>query len=122
MSRRMERVNATLKRELGLLIHEALADPRIAPLTSVTDVDTSPDLTTAKVSVSVMGTDEERSATLTALESAAGFLRHSVEDKVRMRHVPRLSFKLDTRLGKTAEMMAFMDEIAREDVMRRRAE
>jgi ribosome-binding factor A len=115
----MERVNATLRRELGSLISESLADPRIARMTSVTDVKTSEDLATAMVSVSVMGTDEERTKTLIALESAAGYLRRSVEDRIRMRHVPRLVFKLDTRMQQTAEMLAYMDEIERQDRKRR---
>ena len=119
MSRRMERVNATLQRELGVLIIESLADPRIAMMTSVIDVDTSHDLATAIVSVSVMGTDEERANTLAALESAAGYLRRSVEDRIKMRHVPRLIFKLDTRIQKAAEMLAYMDEIERQDRKRR---
>lgn len=119
MSRRMERVNATLRRELGSLITESLADPRIATMTSVTNVDTSQDLATATVSVSVMGTDEERAATLAALESAAGYLRRSVEDRIKMRHVPRLVFKLDTRIQKAAEMFAYMDEVERQDRKRR---
>ena len=119
MSRRMERVNATLRRELGSLITESLADPRIVTMTSVTGVDTSEDLATATVSVSVMGTDEERTATMAALESAAGYLRRSVEDRVRMRHVPRLIFKLDTRIQKAADMLSYMDEIERQDRKRR---
>lgn len=120
MSRRLERVNATLRREIGSLISGSLADPRIATMTSVTDVETSQDLATAMVSVSVMGTDEEKAATLAALESAAGYLRRSVEDRVRMRHVPRLVFKLDTRIQKAAEMLALMDQIEREDRKRHR--
>jgi len=115
MNRKMERVNATLRREIGVLITESLADPRIATMTSVTLVDTSPDLAVATVSVSVMGTDEERKATLVALESAAGYIRHGVQDRVRMRHVPRLQFKLDTRMEKTAQMLAFLDEVIEQD-------
>jgi ribosome-binding factor A len=115
----MDRVNATLRRELGVLINESLADPRIATMTSVLDVDTSPDLATATVSVSVMGTDDERKKTLAALESAAGYLRRSVEDRIKMRHVPRLIFKLDVRIQRAAEMLAFMDEVERQDRKRR---
>jgi ribosome-binding factor A len=119
MAHRIERVNATLRRELGTLINESLRDPRIATMTSVTEVRTSPDLASATVSVSVMGSDEERSATLAALESASGFLRREIEGRIKMRHVPRLAFKLDTRMQKTAEMLAYMDEVGREDRQRR---
>jgi ribosome-binding factor A len=119
MAHRIERINATLQRELGTLINEVLADPRIATMTSVTEVRTSLDLASATVSVSVMGTDEERTATLAALESAAGFLRREVEGRIKTRHVPRLVFRLDTRMQKTAVMLAFMDEVGRQDRKRR---
>lgn len=115
MNRKMERVNATLRREIGVLISESLSDPRIVMMTSVTSVETTIDLATATVSVSVMGTDEERTSTLAALESAAGYIRREVEGRVRMRHVPRLQFRLDTRMEKTAQMLAFLDEVTKQD-------
>ena len=75
MSRRIERVNVTLRRELGGLVGKVIADPRLAPVTSITRVECSPDLGSARVYVSVMGGEEESERSIEALRSAAGLLR-----------------------------------------------
>ena len=58
---RMRRVNEVIREVLGDAIATDLKDPRIGFVT-VTDVDTSPDLRTARVYVSVLGTEAEREA------------------------------------------------------------
>jgi len=55
--KRADRVNALLQRELGTLISEELSDPRIA-FTTVTSVEVTDDLRSARVFVSVLGDDE----------------------------------------------------------------
>ena len=55
MDRRGGRVNHTIQRELGILIAEELNDPRLSPMTSVTNVDVNRDLSIAKVYVTVLG-------------------------------------------------------------------
>ena len=60
MTRRGERVNHTIQRELGVLI-EGLSDPRLSKVISVTAVEVNRDLSVAKVYVSVLGTDMDLS-------------------------------------------------------------
>lgn len=115
MTRRNERVNHTLQRELGALIAGELKDPRLPKLTSVTAVVCSGDLREARVSVSVLGTAEARAQALAALESAAGMLRHALAGRVRMRHIPRLHFRTDTTIEKASGMLQLMDQVAAED-------
>ena len=122
MNRRMERVNFTLRRELGALISEELSDPRLGAMTSVTRVETSPDLATAKVHVTVLGDAQQQLLALEALRSAAGYLRASLDRRVRMRHIPRFSFALDTAIQSGAEMLDLMDRVAAEDRERPRNE
>ena len=55
--KRADRVNALLQRELGTLISEELRDPRIA-FTTVTSVEITDDLRSARVYVSVLGDDD----------------------------------------------------------------
>lgn len=112
MTHRMERVNATLQRELGHLITEKLVDPRIATLTSVTAVHTSRDLAVATVYVSVLGTDAERTETLEALEAASQKLRHVVRDRIRMRAIPRLRFRIDDTFDRTQPVLDLIDQVA----------
>ena len=95
MSRRLERVNGLLRQEIGAIVSSEVSDPRLGSRVSVTEVDCSPDLRRAKVYVSVMGAREDKSASLEALNSAAGFVHRSLRDRVRLRTVPSLEFHLD---------------------------
>ena len=115
MNRRIGRINVTLRRELGRLVRTAIADPRLAPITSITRVECSPDMSAARVYVSVMSGEEEREESMEALRSAAGLLRRRLRDRVLMRRLPRLVFLPDPALAEGAEMLALMDRISEED-------
>ena len=82
---------------------------------SITRVETSRDLGFAKVYVSVLGTDQEKSDTLRALGSAAGFIHRSIRPNLRMRSVPHLAFYLDEAIERGAEMVAFIDKVIERD-------
>ena len=64
------RINAEVQKELANLIRSEIKDPRIAPMTCVTDVEVAPDLKTCKVWISTLGDDEAREATLKGLKNA----------------------------------------------------
>ena len=115
MSHRIERVNALLRQEIGSVIADELKDPRISSIVSVTRVETSRDLSFAKVYVSVLGNDQEKANTLRALDSAAGFIHRTIRPNLRMRSVPRLAFRLDEAIERGAEMLAFIDEVIERD-------
>ena len=95
MSRRLERINGLLRQEISAIVSSDLSDPRLGSLISVTEVDCSPDLGSAKVYVSVLGGQKEKSASLEALKSAAGFVHRNLRGRVRLRTVPSLEFRLD---------------------------
>lgn len=90
----MRRVNESIKEILGDAITTELKDPRIGFVT-VTDVDTSADLRTARVYVSVLGTEEERERSLTGLRSSHGFLQGKIASSMRMKRTPTLTFEYD---------------------------
>ncbi|MBT3941645.1 MAG: 30S ribosome-binding factor RbfA [Chloroflexi bacterium] len=115
MNRRNGRISFTLQRELGQLIDESISDPRLAPMTSVTRVECTPDFATAHIYVSVLGEPEIRQGSLEALESASGFLRREINNRIHIRHVPRLVFHLDETLAEGADMLKRMNEVARQD-------
>ena len=75
----MRRINEVLREVIGAAITE-LSDPRIGFVT-VTSVETSPDLRAAKVHVSVLGSEEEREATMAGLRLLAW--RPAGEDRRR---------------------------------------
>lgn len=94
MSRRSLQVGELLREELTDIIRREVNDPRLG-FWSIVRVEVSPDIRTARVHISVLGTDEERTNTLEALDSANGFIRHHLKPRLRMRHIPELEFVED---------------------------
>lgn len=116
MSRRTERVSNLIRNTLGQLMLAKMADPRIDPArTSITRVEMPEDLLTARVYVSVMGTEPEQRRTLQALRHAAGHLQELVGRQISLRNTPLLNFVLDTQFKKTIQTLGLiqqaMDEI-----------
>ncbi len=95
----MRRVNEAVREVVSARLAEGLRDPRIGFVT-VTSVDTSLDLRQARVYVSVLGTDDERAATLAGLESAHGVLQRAVARELRMKHTPTLEFVFDESIDR----------------------
>lgn len=91
---RPSRVGEQIKKELGQIIGQELKDPRIGFVT-VTGVDVTGDLQQAAIYISVLGDADSREDTLTALEKAKGFIRSEIGKRIRLRHTPELSFKVD---------------------------
>ena len=117
MTRRGERVNHTIQRALGVLI-EGLNDPRLSPVISVTAVEVNRDLSVAKVYVSVLGTDMERSDAIDGLRSAANRLRMEVSNRIVIRTMPKLSFFSDDTLKTGADIDQLIDRVIAQDSRR----
>jgi ribosome-binding factor A len=94
MTQRMRRVNELMREVIGSTIATELEDPRIGFVT-VTSVDTSPDLRTAKVYVSVLGGEAEREDTLAGLRSSHGVLQSAIARQTRIKRTPTLTFHYD---------------------------
>jgi ribosome-binding factor A len=106
---RMRRINEVLREVIGSAITTDLKDPRIGFVT-VTSVETSPDLRAAKVFVSVLGSAEEREATLVGLRSSHGVLQSRIARETRMRRTPTLSFHYDDTIEKGMRISRLLDE------------
>ena len=108
-SARMRRVNEAIREVLGDAIATELKDPRIGFVT-VTEVDTSPDLRTARVYVSVLGDEIEREQTLAGLGSSHGFLQGKIAGAVRMKRTPTLTFVYDESTERGARITRLLDQ------------
>jgi ribosome-binding factor A len=104
---RMRRVDEALREVLSAGLAADLKDPRIGFVT-VTDVKTSPDLRHARVFVSVLGTPEEREATLAGLRSAHGLLQRRVASELRLKRTPTLEFAYDDTAERAARLEALL--------------
>ena len=107
--RRADRVNALLQRELGMIISEELRDPRIA-FSTVTAVEITDDLRSAKVHVSVLGDDEQVRSTIGALNEARPYLRHEIGERTELRYVPELTFVSDQSAARSARISTLLRE------------
>ena len=112
-SRRKERVSRLLKETISRVMQREISDPRLGFVT-VTYVDLSPDLKSAKIYVSVLGEDGVISRTMKSLVHSAGFIRRSVANSVSLRSVPRLNFVLDESGKRSVEISRIIDEAAGE--------
>ena len=106
--KRLDRVNQLLKEEVSHLLQRELKDPRLGFVT-ITDVAVSKDLRTAKVYVSVLGSDEQWRTSFEALESARGFMRNWLAPRLRMRAVPHLSFHPDRSMAHAAHIQSVLE-------------
>jgi ribosome-binding factor A len=106
---RMRRVNEVIRQVLGDHIATDLKDPRIGFVT-VTDVDTSPDLRTARVYVSVLGSEAEREKALAGLQSAHGFLQGKIAAELRMKRTPTLTFHYDESVDRGVRISRLLDQ------------
>ncbi len=105
-------VSQEVRRELSRLILEEVKDPRIAQLTTVTDVYVAPDLKTAKVYVSVYGDEAVKKETFAGLRNAAPFLRSMLAKNLNMRHTPQLFFTADDSLEYGMRMDALIASVS----------
>jgi len=105
---RPERVAHLMRREVADILVR-LRDPRISRWVSVTDVEVTPDLSLARVYVSVLAAGDERRCSLEALAHAAGFVRRELAPRLGLREVPEVRFLLDSSI----ETGARVDELLR---------
>jgi ribosome-binding factor A len=106
---RMRRVNEVIRQVLGDVITTDLQDPRIGFVT-VTDVDTSPDLRTARVYVSVLGGESEREKALAGLRSSHGYLQGRIAAELRMKRTPTLTFHYDESVDRGVRISRLLDQ------------
>jgi len=91
---RQEKLAHALKREISSIIHEELKDPRLGFVT-ITEVELTFDFRYAKVFFSVLGKEREYKKTKDALNSALGFIRRLIAQRIRLRFAPEIVFKED---------------------------
>lgn len=97
-SKKNNMLNEQLKRTLSVIVSNEVKDPKLEPMTSITEVIVAPDLKTAKVYVSVLGDKERKDNSLEALNRAGGFLRSRLAESLNLRITPKLIFIEDNSL------------------------
>jgi ribosome-binding factor A len=99
-----------IQQEISLMLLRNVKDRRIG-LVTITGVDLSPDLRHAKVYVSSMGTEKQKNESLEALRHAAGWIRHELGQRIRMKFLPEIVFYADTSQEYGERIDRLLDEI-----------
>lgn len=113
-SRRIQRIASRMKFLVSQVLQRELSDPRIGFVT-VLEVEPTEDMKEAKVYLSLLGSQGDRTRTEHALESARGFIQREIGKNLRTRNTPHLRFIFDETRDKVARLEALIDETAQED-------
>ena len=113
-SRRPEQVAENLRQVVADALARDIRDPRVGFVT-LTGVTVTPDLSHAKIRVSVPGDEDAKQKALEGLRSAAGFLRTRVAKALTTRTVPELHFELDRGLEHAARINEVLASLKQEE-------
>ena len=114
MTRRTEKVGDLLQGEIAELLQRRVKHPALTDaMISITHVDVTADLSTARVHVSVIGTEEETEPVMVALAQTEPFLHRELVKRLHIKRVPRLRFLYDPSMAEADRLGALMRDVAR---------
>ena len=111
MSRRILRLNETIKSALSDLIQNDLKDPRLGFIT-ITGVEVGADLRHAYVYISVLGEEKDWKNSIAGLINARKHLRLELGKKVKMKYVPEIEFKADRSIEEGMKIFDLIKKIS----------
>ncbi|MGE5371310.1 MAG: 30S ribosome-binding factor RbfA [Solirubrobacterales bacterium] len=112
--RRTERLAEEIRREISGILTESIKDPRLS-LVSVSRVDVTNDLGHARVYISVLGDETKQKEAEESLNKAKGFIRSEVSNRIRLRHAPEISFRIDHSIEHGIRISNMLDEMATQE-------
>lgn len=113
---RRKRVESLIRDLVSTLIMRGeVKDPRVSTLISVTRVEVAKDLTTARVYMSSIQSDQALEESVNGLNSAAGFMQRAIAPNLRMRSTPKLKFYVDRSLKDGFEVTQKLNQLNNED-------
>jgi ribosome-binding factor A len=112
-AQRSERVQEAIRQEISKIVHFEMKDPRLGFIT-ITRVELTKDLRYARVYFSVLGSEKERALTLKGLNSARGYIKGLIADRIKLRFTPEISFRIDESLGHVRHIEDILDKLKKE--------
>jgi ribosome-binding factor A len=114
MSRRLLKAGEAIREVVSMAILTEMRDPRVQNVT-VVGVDVAPDMRSAKVAVSIMGSEKNQELVLRGLQHAAGFLQSRIADRIDTRYIPKLTFVMDKGIKHSLEIQRILKEVLPQD-------
>ncbi|MCX5679567.1 MAG: 30S ribosome-binding factor RbfA [Candidatus Omnitrophica bacterium] len=111
MSRqRPERIQEAIRQEISMIAQSQIKDPRIGFIT-ITKVDLTKDLRYARIYFSVLGKSADKNKALRGLNSAKGYIKGLIADRIKLRFMPEISFVIDNTLEHTQHIYEILNGI-----------
>lgn len=104
------RLSEDIKREMSALIRE-LKDPRVSQMLSIVRCEVSNDLSHCKVNVSALEGEEATRESIKGLQSASGFLRRELSNRLHLRKCPELHFIADGSIAYSAKINDILEHL-----------
>ena len=111
-NRRIQKVSSLLRKELSLILNNELDESIILDnFISISKVEISPDLYYCKIFITISVEDEKREKIVDSLNTKKNFIRHKLTQRIQMRRIPELTFKIDRALDKGLAVLKVLDEL-----------
>jgi ribosome-binding factor A len=107
---RQDKVAEAIRQEASLILHDELKDPRLGFVT-ITRVEITQDMRQAKIFFSVLGKEEEHKKTKEALDSALGFIRKLIAERINLRFAPEIIFKDDKSVEYSVRIEELLNQV-----------
>lgn len=112
---RKERVASVIREIVSDAIARKINDPRLAPLTTISRVEVSGDMSLATIFLTVVGGVSVEQRSIAALRRATGFVRRLVAEQLEVRQCPEIRFEIDETAKRIRETMQLLDENRRRE-------
>jgi ribosome-binding factor A len=106
-----DRLQEDFRREIALAIANRVRDPRVPSVVTVSEILLSPDTRNATVMISIFGEEIAQKEAIDVLNKAAPFIQNIVAPHIRIKHFPRLYFKLDKSLDYREHLDDLLEKI-----------
>ena len=122
---RRDKVAEAIREEASLILHDKLKDPRLGFVT-ITAVEVADDLRNAKIFYSVLGNEEDYAKTQEALDSALGYIRKLISERINLKFAPEIIFRKDQSIEYSVRIQEVLEEVqkldpAKEDIQPEKA-
>tara|TARA_B100000212_G_scaffold319775_1_gene277171 strand:+ start:205 stop:579 length:375 start_codon:yes stop_codon:yes gene_type:complete len=115
-NRRIEKVSSLLKKEISLILMNDLNDDLILEnFVSVTKIELSGDLQHSKIFISTSADEKIKKIIIENLNAAKSKIRFLLSQRVKMRRIPDLVFKIDRVLDQGLEVLKVLDKLRKEN-------
>ena len=111
-NRRIQKVCSLLKKELSLILNNDLDEEIISDnFISISKIEISPDLYYCKIYITSSVGDEKKVKIVDSLNNSKSFIRHKLTQRIQMRRIPELTFKMDRALEKGLTVLKLLDKL-----------